>query len=554
MTHGRAIGRSDPGGDHGEKGKEGQGKEEDGEEGKEGQSKDLPVLREGDEELRVLMLFCCRQQKGPTSQWGFFPRGRAMRYRTRITGVLAAAFIGLAAATAWTAEPTKYVEIMLDASGSMQALIAGEPKIAIAKKVLAETVLSMKGRDDLAIGVRAYGHQFDKSAKNCQDTKLELPFAAPDAAKVRDLVTRTKAQGQTPIAYSLAEASKDFPSKAGIQKIIILITDGLESCNGDPCAAAKALAAKGVDVKMHVVGFDLKPGELDKLRCLVEPSGGLLLGAKDAAQLKGALDQVVKKEIAENLVVTLVGADGKSIAGFIEAYAANTDKKVEIASAGGAGSGASYEKARMKLPAGTYDLLVQSHVTSEKQWVRGVAVKEDEPTEKVVSFAAGTLSAIAKGTNGAPVPAQITVLRNDGVEDKFVNGGASGAAPAVFSVVPGTYKLKIEQERTKETKIIDGLTLAAEQSIHKEATFAEGSVSVIAKDAAGNPIAALVEVKKSADNAFVRAGYSGASALAISLPPGAYRFVVTNEKTKEAKTIDSVSVADGQAIAKEITF
>jgi len=207
-------------------------------------------------------------------------------------------------------DPGKYVEILLDASGSMQAKIGTETKIAIAKKVLAELVDGMKGREDLLIGVRVYGHQFDKSAKNCQDTKLELQFGPPDPAKVRDLITRIKAQGQTPIAYSLTQAGRDFQEKTGIQKIIILITDGLESCEGDPCAAARALAAAGVDVKMHVVGFDLKSGELEKLKCLVSPSGGLLLGAKDAGELKSAMDQVVKKSIKENLIINLLEKTG----------------------------------------------------------------------------------------------------------------------------------------------------------------------------------------------------------------------------------------------------
>lgn len=480
----------------------------------------------------------------------FFERKIIMQ---RISGCVIALFLTFAAASSLAAEPTKYVELMLDASGSMWAQIGGEPKITIAKKVLAEMVEDMKGREDIGIGVRVYGHQFDKSAKNCNDSKLELPFAPPDSAKVRDLISRIKAQGQTPIAYSLTEAGKDFPSKPGIQKIIILITDGLESCNGDPCAAAKALAASGVDVKMHVVGFDLKPGELEKFKCLVEPSGGVLLGAKDAAQLKGALDQVVKKAIKENLVITIAGADGKSLAGYIEVYAAGTDKKVDGGSTAGAGSG-SYEKARFKLPAGTYDLMVQSHVTSEKQWVRAISVKDEELTEKTVSFAAGQISGMARGTNGSPVPAQIVVLKNDGVEDKFVNGGMSGATAATFSVIPGTYKLKITQDRTKETKFFEGLALTAGQAISKEATFAEGSVGIIAKDSAGNPITAMVEAKKAQDNAFVSAGYSGASPFVFYLTPGTYRFVVTNEKTKDAKTLENITVADGQELKKDVSF
>lgn len=451
------------------------------------------------------------------------------------------------------AEPSTYVEILLDASGSMQAQIGKEAKIAIAKKVLGELVDSMKGREDLAIGVRVYGHQFDKSVKNCQDSKLEIPFGKADPAKVRDLISRIKAQGQTPIAYSLNETAKDFPTRADIKKLNILITDGLESCDGDPCAAAKAIAAKGVDVKMHVVGFDLKTGELEKLKCLVDPSGGLLLGAKNASELKDALGQVVKKSLKENLAVTLLGSDGKPIAGYIEIYEAGTEKKIDACSAGGAGTG-TREKATAKVPAGTYDLLAISHVTSEKQWLRAVKVTDEEVTEKTISFASGQISGIGKSTSGAPVPAYFTVLKNDGVEDKFVTAGLSGAAPVNFSVVPGTYKLKVAQDRTKEEKVFDGLVITGGGKISKEVTFAEGSVNVIAKDMAGKPIAMLTEVKRVPSDDFFRAGYGGATGFNFYLAPGTYRFTVTNEKTKEAKIIDQVAVTDGGAITKEVNF
>jgi Ca-activated chloride channel family protein len=476
-----------------------------------------------------------------------------MLKKRQLAGCAAALFVILSSSFAMAEGPNKYVEIMLDASGSMQAQVGGEAKIAIAKRVLSEIVESMKGRTDLDIGVRIYGHQFNKSANNCQDTKLELPFAPPDPQKIQDLISRIKAQGYTPIAYSLGEAAKDFPGGAGLQKTIILITDGLESCNGDPCAAARALAAAGVGVKMHVVGFDLKAGELEKLKCLTEPSGGLLLSAKDAGELKGALDEVMNKAVKDNLIVTLMGSDGKTIAGYVEVYAAGTDKKVDTGSAGGAGTG-SYEKAAIKVPAGTYDLLAQSHVTSQRQWVRGVAVTDDGVTEKTVSFAAGKISGIARKTDGSPVAGYVEILQNDGVEDKFINANQSGATPAIFNVLPGTYKVKITDDRTKEVKVFDGVVVAADQSVSKEASFGEGTVSVIAKDAAGNPTPALIEAKKMPENAFVRYGQSGAEPFIFYLAPGTYRFIVTDDKTKTAKTIDDISVVDGQVIKKEVSF
>ena len=472
-----------------------------------------------------------------------------MKAMLRLFAVVSAALIALSAAHA--AAPSQEIELILDASGSMQAQMGGEAKIAIAKRVLSELVAGMKSREDLSLGVRAYGHQFDKSKKNCQDTKLEIPFGAPDPAKVSALIGRIAAQGQTPIAYSLLEAGKDFGKAPGVKRSVILITDGIESCDGDPCAAAKELAAKGLEVKLHVVGFDLKAGELEKLRCLTAPSGGLLIAAKDAAQLKGALDQVVKKALAENLVLRVLGADRQPIECYVEVFAAGTEQRVA--------NGVSIEKDRhvgFNLPAGAYDVMVLNNVTSERRRVSGIVIEPEKVTEKEVIFARAGIDAIAKGLGGAAVPGYVTISRPEAGEDKFVSAGESGEKPIHFDVPPGTYRVKIADSRTNEAKVFDNVVLGDGQQITREAAFGEARIKISTKDMSGNPTPTTVEIKKVAGEVeeFLKAGEVGAQPVTFYVPPGSYRVVVSHDKTKEKKTIDGLTLADGQEVVKDVTF
>ncbi len=445
------------------------------------------------------------------------------------------------------AATSQEIELILDASGSMMAQIKGEAKIAIAKRVLSEAVAGMKDRPDLAIGVRVYGHQFDKSLKNCQDSKLEIPFGPADSAEVSALIGRVKAQGQTPIAFSLLESKKDFGQTPGVKRSIILITDGIESCDGDPCSAAKALAAAGLEVKLHVVGFDLKAEELQKLKCLTEPSGGLLLGAADAGQLKGALDQVVKKALTENLLLKVLGNDRKPVEAYVEVFSAGTETRVDSSAS---------KRLGFNLPAGTYDVAVRNNVTNERRKVTGIAVVPEKLTEKEVVFAAAGIDAMARGLGGAPVPGYITVLTPDAAGDKFVSAKESGDVPAHFDVPPGSYKIKIADSRTKEERVFDNVVLSDGQLLTKDAAFGEARITIASKDMAGQPTPSLVEIKKvtGAVEEFLKAGEVGAKPVTFYVPPATYKVTVTHDKTKEAKVLEGMVLADGQEVSKAVSF
>lgn len=143
---------------------------------------------------------------------------------------------------------------LLDASGSMYAKLDNDSRINVAKRLLSRTIDSLSLQNNLEIALRVYGHTSPPSQRNCKDTRLEVPFRANNFEDVKKKINGITPKGTTLIAHSLLQASYDFPSEPYTRNVIILITDGIEECQGDPCAISEALQSKGVILKPFIIG------------------------------------------------------------------------------------------------------------------------------------------------------------------------------------------------------------------------------------------------------------------------------------------------------------
>ena len=187
----------------------------------------------------------------------------------------------------------KTLELILDASGSMNAnLPGGDTRLAAAKKAVAQVVAGLPADTQLAF--RAYGHQSPREKHDCQDTQLLVPFgpAGEVGAKVDASARALTARGYTPITRVLELAAKDFAGKTG-EKVIVLVSDGKETCDGDPCATAAALAAADIDLSIHAIGFEVDLAAKKQLQCIAQVARGTYTDAGGAAQLAEALRQAV---------------------------------------------------------------------------------------------------------------------------------------------------------------------------------------------------------------------------------------------------------------------
>ena len=152
-------------------------------------------------------------------------------------------------------KPKTRILFLLDGSGSMYAAMDKDVRINVAKRMLSKIVDSLEHAKEVQVALRVYGHISPPGQRNCKDTKLEVPFKYGNHKQVKEKLKDITPKGTTLIAYSLQQAAYDFPKEPGVRNIIILITDGIEECDGDPCAISEALQSQGVVLRPFVIGL-----------------------------------------------------------------------------------------------------------------------------------------------------------------------------------------------------------------------------------------------------------------------------------------------------------
>ena len=154
-----------------------------------------------------------------------------------------------------TKEPLTRILFVFDASQSMYGQWQSDEKIRIARDLLIHILDSLKTTPNLEMALRVYGHQKPYPPQDCNDTKLEVPFGQNNAGKISNVLKTLVPKGSTPIAYALEQTKNDFYACDNCRNIIVLITDGIEECDGDPCAVSQALQKNGVAMKPFIIGI-----------------------------------------------------------------------------------------------------------------------------------------------------------------------------------------------------------------------------------------------------------------------------------------------------------
>ena len=181
------------------------------------------------------------------------------------------------------------VIFVLDASGSMWGQIQGKAKITIAKEVMNQLVDQLpKGMN---VGLIAYGH---RRKGDCQDIETILPVGPLNKAAFKGAIKKLNAKGKTPLSAAVTKAAKELRYTED-RAMVVLVSDGLETCAAAPCTLAAELARSGVDFTVHVVGFAVSKEEQERLRCMADRTGGMFLSADNAVELKNALLKTVAR-------------------------------------------------------------------------------------------------------------------------------------------------------------------------------------------------------------------------------------------------------------------
>ena len=323
------------------------------------------------------------------------------------------------------------VLLILDSSGSMNARLPnGETRIAVAQRAIKGVAGSIPAKGQVSL--RLYGSQSPSREKNCQDTNLSIPFAAAETngAAIASAVDRVKAQGYTPIAYSLQRATADFPADAK-ERVIVLVSDGKETCQGDPVVAAKSLAAEGIPV--HTVGFVVDTAARGQLQNIARITGGTYFDAPVGPELPDTLKQALSacKQRIATIPPTPVPGKLRTTSAVIplKIFESETGKPV-----------GQLDRASMQinLPAGIYEVRF-----SKGSW-KGLEVRPDQIT---------TIE-----------PAELRIENRVGVvrildAETDEEHGRIDAANAAATIMPGLYNLRFGKAEWPFVKVDGGRTL-----------------------------------------------------------------------------------------------
>ena len=305
------------------------------------------------------------------------------RLLNSVIPALAASSISLGLATAHAAPPPhSNVLLIFDSSGSMKKVVEGRSRMASAKEAVASAMPGIPA--DTRVGLMVFGH---RRAKDCSDIQLMAPIGAESAQAVATQVASLQPKGETPIAAAIEAGAKNFAALKGQNNAILLVTDGIEECGGDPCAAAKQVKAAGLDLKVNVVGLNLNSQQRASIECLAKETGGKFFSADKAADFARTLKNAVK--VAEALPMPKAAPaptksvffkddfDGKDLAGDWQAKNADPNSYIVekghlLLVAGGKKSGFDVGK--------TPNIMQLKHPLPDGDWELSAIVKADYQT------------------------------------------------------------------------------------------------------------------------------------------------------------------------------
>lgn len=165
-------------------------------------------------------------------------------------------------------EPTlTRVLFVFDASNSMKTKHKNTTRIEGAKELFYKFLDSLNKQKNIQFALRMYGHTVKYPPGDCKDSKLVVPFGKNNLALIKSKVAEAKPTGITPIEHSLTESANDFPDTKAVN-MIILITDGIEECEGDPCKARMKLMEKGIVFKPFIIGIGLTVEQVKTFECV----------------------------------------------------------------------------------------------------------------------------------------------------------------------------------------------------------------------------------------------------------------------------------------------
>ncbi len=205
--------------------------------------------------------------------------------------------------------PLTRILFVFDASYSMYGRWENATKMESAQRMMSRLLDSLASlpNPNFELALRAYGHQKPVPPQDCEDTKLEVPFAKDNMSRIKKRIQSLKPMGTTPIARSLLRSGGDFPPCSDCRNIVVLITDGIEACDEDPCAVSAMLQKKGIVLRPFIIGVGLDAEQKKLFDCV-----GTYIDATNESSFKQALG-IVMTQVLNNTTAQINLLDAQDI-------------------------------------------------------------------------------------------------------------------------------------------------------------------------------------------------------------------------------------------------
>ena len=456
---------------------------------------------------------------------------------------------GFLVQTSAQSENPSPILFIYDASGSMWGPMDGKTKKEIAADVLSNVVSGLPEQQN--VGLMAYGH---RKKGDCRDVEFLLDLNNASKAKVSSMVKGINPLGKTPLAYSAKLAINNL-KQSGIRATIILITDGIESCDGNLCEVIKDARAEGIDFKLHIIGFGLKDGEKEQLRCAATAGDGTYFDADSAGGLGEVLTEATSETIDDPAGNLSIYADknGEPVDAWIKAR--------QVGSAKDTDAGRTYrDTAWVYLPPGKYTIAIKPLEGTDIPGTSiTVEMKEGERLHRDISFDGGKLQVTATN-NGEGWDAMVKMYdKNTG---KVIAQTRTYGRDKNMEVPAGNYKVSFEALKIKGANTyfeIDNVEVSGNNTTPLSHNFESGIAMIGVKTKDGEFIDAIVKFKEINAGKNVASGRTYTSSnnnpKKFLLNPGTYTVdIATLGKHKGDKESIQVIVKKGETIEKNITF
>ena len=436
------------------------------------------------------------------------------------------------------------IMFIFDASGSMWGRVEGKEKIVIAKEVMINLINDLP--DNTRVGLVAYGH---RRKGDCNDIEQLVALSSVDKIALAKTINAINPKGKTPITKSV-EFTAEKLRVLEDETTIILVSDGKESCEGDPCALVKELKKSGLKFIMHVIGFDVTKEVKAQLECMAKAGGGKYFTAKTASDFQRAANEVVQETRNTGYLKISAIKKDKPFKAFVRIFKKGEKKEFQT-------GWTEIEKMRIfRLGPGIYNIKVEDSSMPDTPTVsvKDIEIKLGKTLEKKISFEQNGYLKIAAEKNGNLIRAYLNIYRH-GEKRDIIHQNLKKGNFSTFKLLAGLYDIQVEDTSVVgyPEVFLKAVEISGGQTLEKKIQFKQNGILKAIAMKEGKSVKAYYKLYKLGQDKRLTHGYLKKNkGYSFKLSPGVYQLQAETGGLRREQS--NIIIKPGETNNVEIKF